>query len=157
MGWKYIIGVLWVYLGVEYSEIWVDRRWFTFACALKIPACSTRLVGYLARYIHRRAFIFFRFTKQNIVVRLGEYDFTTNNETQYIDYRLTDIRLHPDYDHATHANDIAIVKLNRPAVYNSFIRPICVAKTNMEVYKKNAVVAGKNLDNNSFQNKNVPV
>lgn len=87
--------------------------------------------------------IFFRFTKQNFVVRLGEYDFTSNNETQYIDYRVTDIRIHPDYDQATHANDIAILRLNRPTIYNSFIRPICLPKTNMEVYKKTAVVAGK--------------
>jgi len=87
--------------------------------------------------------MFFRYTKQNFVVRLGEYDFTTNNETKYIDYRVTDIRIHPDYDHATHANDIAILRLNKPTVYNSFIRPICLPKTNMEVYKKNAVVAGK--------------
>jgi len=87
--------------------------------------------------------MFFRYTKQNFVVRLGEYDFTTNNETKYIDYRVSDIRLHPDYDHATHANDIAILRLNKPTIYNSFIRPICLPKTNMEVYKKNAVVAGK--------------
>lgn len=90
--------------------------------------------------------VFFRLTKKNCVVRLGEYDFTINNETQYIDYRVTDIRIHPDYDHATHANDIAIVKLNRPTIYNSYIRPICLPKTNMQVYKKNAVVAGEKCE-----------
>jgi len=95
-------------------------------------------------FIFNYVLIIYRFTKQDFVVRLGEYDFTTNNETQYIDYRVTDIRVHPDYDQATHANDIAIVKLKRPTIYNSFIRPICLPKTNMEVYKKNAVVAGKN-------------
>ncbi|KAL4112622.1 hypothetical protein QTP88_016371 [Uroleucon formosanum] len=82
------------------------------------------------------------YTKENVVVRLGEYDFTTDNETQYIDYRVAAIRLHPDYDHATHANDIALVRMNRPTIYNSFIRPICLPKTNMEVYSRNAVVAG---------------
>ncbi|XP_050055390.1 trypsin II-P29-like [Aphis gossypii] len=94
------------------------------------------------RFVLTAAHCFKKFTKQDFVVRLGEYDFTSNNETQYIDYRVTDIRVHPDYDQATHANDIAIVKLKRPTIYNSFIRPICLPKTNMEVYKKNAVVAG---------------
>lgn len=88
-------------------------------------------------------FAFFSYTKQKFVVRLGEYDFTTTNDTQYIDYRASDIRPHPDYDPATHANDIAIVRLNRPTVYNSFIRPICLPKTNMDVYKKSAVVTGE--------------
>lgn len=86
----------------------------------------------------------YRYTKNDIVVRLGEYDFTINNETSYIDYRVSDIRLHPDYDHATHANDIALIRLNRPTIYNSFIRPICMPKTNMEIYKRTAVVAGEN-------------
>lgn len=94
------------------------------------------------RFVLTAAHCFKKYTKQNFVVRLGEYDFTSNNETQYIDYRVTDIRLHPDYDQATHANDIAILRLNKPTVYNSFIRPICLPKTNMEVYKKSAVVAG---------------
>jgi len=89
--------------------------------------------------------IFFRYTKKELVIRLGEYDFGSNNETQYIDYKASDIRLHPDYDLATHKNDIALVKLNRPVIYNSFIRPICLPKTNMEVYTKSAVVAGKNI------------
>jgi len=94
------------------------------------------------RFVLTAAHCFKKFTKQDFVVRLGEYDFTTNNETQYIDFRVTDIRLHPDYDQATHANDIAILRLKRPTIYNSFIRPICLPKTNMEVYKKDAVVAG---------------
>lgn len=86
---------------------------------------------------------FFRYNKNNCVVRLGEYDFTTNNDTQYIDFKVADIRLHPDYDHATHANDISLVKLNRATIYNSFIRPICLVKTNMEIYNRHAVVIGK--------------
>uniref|UniRef100_A0A2H8TV73 Proclotting enzyme n=1 Tax=Melanaphis sacchari TaxID=742174 RepID=A0A2H8TV73_9HEMI len=94
------------------------------------------------RFVLTAAHCFKKYTKQDFVVRLGEYDFTTNNETQYIDYRVTDIRIHPDYDLATHANDIAILKLKRSTIYNSFIRPICLPKTNMEVYEKNAVVAG---------------
>lgn len=87
----------------------------------------------------------FRFTKKDIVVRLGEYDFNSNNETQYVDFKVLEIRSHPDYDHATHVNDISIVKLNKPVVYSSFIRPICLPKTNMDVYKQSAVVAGKNI------------
>ncbi|VVC24496.1 Serine proteases, trypsin family, serine active site,Peptidase S1, PA clan,Serine proteases, trypsin [Cinara cedri] len=94
------------------------------------------------RFVLTAAHCFKKYDKQHFVVRLGEYDFTTNNETQYIDYRVTDIRTHPDYDQATHGNDIALVRLKSPTVYNSFIRPICLPKTNLEVYNKLAVVAG---------------
>jgi len=94
--------------------------------------------------IFKYVLIFFRYKKQDIYVRLGEYDFNIKNETKFIDHRVTDIRLHPDYDVATHVNDIAIMKLKTPAVYSSIIRPICLPKKNIEVYNKNAVVAGKN-------------
>jgi len=82
--------------------------------------------------------------KQDICVRLGEYDFNIKNETKFVDHRVTDIRMHPDYDETTHVNDIAIMKLKKPAKYSSIIRPICLPEKNMEVYNKNAVVAGKN-------------
>ncbi|XP_050421073.1 trypsin I-P1-like isoform X2 [Adelges cooleyi] len=94
------------------------------------------------RFVLTAAHCFKKYTKKDLVIRLGEYDFTMKNETQYIDYRATDIRVHPDYDKATNINDIAIVKLNRPTTYNTFIRPICLPKTNMVVYKKTAIVTG---------------
>lgn len=62
-----------------------------------------------------------------------------------MDYKVMNIRSHPDYDPATHANDISILKLSKSVVYNSFIRPICLPKINMDIYNnQSAVVAGEN-------------
>jgi len=78
------------------------------------------------------------------VVRLGEYNFKTNNETRFTNHVITDIRLHPDYEQSTHANDIAILRLKEPAKYNAYVQPICLPKKDMEVHEKYGVVAGKN-------------
>jgi hypothetical protein len=90
-------------------------------------------------------FSFFRITIKEIIVRLGEYDFTTNNDTQYIDYRLSNIILHPDFRKETQKNDIALVKLNKPTEYNAFIRPICLPDVDVQVYGRVAIVIGKGM------------
>lgn len=38
---------------------------------------------------------------QNLFVRLGEYDFTVYNETRSRDFRVSEIRIHSDFDATT--------------------------------------------------------
>jgi len=77
------------------------------------------------------------------MVRLGEYDLSTKNETLNVDLKITKIILHPEYNNQTQANDIALVSFYPHALYNSFIQPICLPKDNMDVYHKIGIVAGK--------------
>ncbi|XP_050545031.1 trypsin-2-like isoform X2 [Daktulosphaira vitifoliae] len=94
------------------------------------------------RFVLTAAHCFKTYKQKEIVIRVGEYDFTKKNETQYTDYRPAAIRIHPDYDTATHANDIALIRLNRPLTFSTYVQPICLPKTNMQIYNKTAVVCG---------------
>ena len=79
---------------------------------------------------------------QDLYVRLGEYSFEQANETRTRDFRVVEIRQHLDFDAATYENDIAILKLLRPSVFNSYIWPICMPPTAEDYEGKQAVVIG---------------
>lgn len=67
-----------------------------------------------------------KFEPNEIFVRLGEYDFRTFNETRSRDFRVIDIIQHIDFDPTTYENDIAVLKLHRPTLFNSYIWPVCM-------------------------------
>lgn len=77
------------------------------------------------------------------LVRLGEYDFSTVNETQFVDYGISEIIFHSDYIIRTQKNDIALLKLDKIVEYTAFIRPICLPKEDVEVYGRIAMVIGE--------------
>lgn len=79
---------------------------------------------------------------QDLYVRLGEYSFDMANETRTRDFRVAEIRQHADFDTATYENDIAILKLLRPSLFNSYIWPICMPPTGGTYDGKRAVVIG---------------
>ena len=42
---------------------------------------------------------------------------------------MAEIKVHPDYGFTSHTiaeNDIMLLKLSRPAVYNNFVQPVCL-------------------------------
>ena len=45
---------------------------------------------------------------------------------------LESITVHPDYDHTTLDNDIAVLRLAQTIIMNDIIRPICLPKTTPE-------------------------
>lgn len=67
-----------------------------------------------------------RLTKEEIAVRLGEYDFRSLNETRIRDFNVTEMRIHVDYSNILYENDIAVLKLDRPTIFNSYIWPVCM-------------------------------
>lgn len=79
---------------------------------------------------------------QELFVRLGEYSFEMTNETRTRDFRVSEIRQHIDFDASTYENDIAILKLIRPSLFNSYIWPICMPPMSDNFEDKNAVVIG---------------
>ncbi|OAD52018.1 Proclotting enzyme [Eufriesea mexicana] len=78
----------------------------------------------------------------DIKVRLGEYDFTTAEETRALDFAVTEIRVHRDFDYTTNENDIAMIKLHRPTVFDSYIWPVCLPPVDQTFENKSAVVTG---------------
>jgi hypothetical protein len=86
-------------------------------------------------------------TAEDIRIRLGEYDFARSNETRTQDFEVVDIRTHLDFSFQTYENDIAIVKLHRRTVFNSYVWPVCLPPPGPNFENMTAVVIGKTLEN----------
>lgn len=85
-----------------------------------------------------------RFTETEIYVRVGEYDFDTNNETKFIDLQVEKIISHQLYDKTLHKNDMALVKLSGLVEYTRYTRPICLPPAGYQVQvNQTAFIAGK--------------
>ncbi|XP_011301302.1 proclotting enzyme [Fopius arisanus] len=80
--------------------------------------------------------------KRDVIVRLGEYDFSADNKPRVHDLRIIEIRSHPDFDALNYDNDIAIIKLHRRTVFNTYIWPICLPPTGFSAENKSAIVTG---------------
>uniref|UniRef100_A0A0K8WFX2 CLIP domain-containing serine protease n=1 Tax=Bactrocera latifrons TaxID=174628 RepID=A0A0K8WFX2_BACLA len=59
-------------------------------------------------------------------VRLGEYDLSTDTETQHQDISVLKQEKHPSYNTANGRNDIGIVWLQRAVQFTNNIKPICL-------------------------------
>lgn len=80
---------------------------------------------------------------RDFLVRLGEYDLSSPNETRALDFRVTEIRIHAGYGPTTYANDIAILKIHRPTIFNTYIWPVCLPPVGAVFENKQATVVGK--------------
>ncbi|OCT78784.1 hypothetical protein XELAEV_18029874mg [Xenopus laevis] len=58
-------------------------------------------------------------------VRLGEYDIRKLEDTEQ-QFAVVKIIIHPEYRSDTNDNDIALLRLVQPVVYNKYILPICL-------------------------------
>ncbi|CAG9793299.1 unnamed protein product [Diatraea saccharalis] len=83
-----------------------------------------------------------RWKAEELFVRLGEYDFTRNNDSRSYDFRVVEKRQHLDFQMPNYHNDIAILKLNRPAVFNSYVWPICLPPAGMNLTNQRVYVIG---------------
>jgi len=60
-------------------------------------------------------------------VRLGELDLDSEvDDASPVDFNISERIQHPDYILPAKYNDIALIKLDRPATINQFIRPACL-------------------------------
>lgn len=87
-------------------------------------------------------------TAKDIIIRLGEYDFTRSNETRAQDFEVVDIRVHVDFSLKTYENDIAIVKLHRRTVFSSYVWPVCLPPPGPNFENMTAVVTGEASEQN---------
>lgn len=64
------------------------------------------------------------------LVRLGENNLATRNDgANPVDYRLSEIIVHPSYTIGAHYYDIALIKLSEKVEFNTNIRPSCLWPT----------------------------
>lgn len=76
-------------------------------------------------------------------MRLGEYDFSKHYETRFLDFKVVDIKIHEHFNPSSYENDIALLKIHRPTIFNDYIWPICLPPQGMSFENKNAIVIGK--------------
>lgn len=50
--------------------------------------------------------------------------------------------LHVDYNPTTYTNDIAIIRIEKPTLFNTYIWPICMPPLNEDWSGRNAIVMG---------------
>lgn len=78
------------------------------------------------RHVMTAAHCTYQYNKNQITVRLGEYNFLEKNETRARDFKVVELRQHLEFDEITYDNDIAILKLNKVVVLDGYVWPICM-------------------------------
>ncbi|KAL1492643.1 hypothetical protein ABEB36_010872 [Hypothenemus hampei] len=79
---------------------------------------------------------------QEIRVRLGEFDFSTQNETRFQDCEVAEILNHENFVISTYENDISIIRLTHAVSFNSYIWPLCLPPSGEDFVNQTAIVAG---------------
>merc|ERR1712183_248439 len=74
------------------------------------------------------------FRKEDILVRLGEYDFSQTGETGDETFSVAAMKLHE--------NDIAVIRLDRAATFSKSIWPICLPAPSTQFTNNRAFVIG---------------
>jgi len=71
-----------------------------------------------------------------IEVLLGEHDYNTDSETDTLRMPITEIKNHPNYNHATTNNDFSMLKLMKDVDFcrHPHIRPICLPTDTSDDY-----------------------
>ncbi|KAK3882486.1 hypothetical protein Pcinc_013129 [Petrolisthes cinctipes] len=69
--------------------------------------------------------------KPTVTVRLGELDFSRENEenSRPVDYAVDQIIVHPDYQHTTviRYNDVALIRTKEEIQFNEIVYPYCIS------------------------------
>lgn len=84
----------------------------------------------------------YKYSKNDLTVRLGEYNFKKSDETRSRDFRVVDVRQHVDFDETTFANDISLLKIHTAVLLNSYIWPVCMPPTMDTFEGYNGIVIG---------------
>jgi len=58
-------------------------------------------------------------------IRVGEHDRWKEEGTE-VDIKVSKVIRHPQFDHHTYNNDIALLKLERPIKFNRYVSPVCL-------------------------------
>ncbi|XP_047537458.1 venom protease-like [Vanessa atalanta] len=83
-----------------------------------------------------------RWKAEELFVRLGEYDLERTNDSRSYNFRVIEIRQHEQFDIANYHHDVAILKLHRPAVFNTYVWPICLPPRGLALDDEMATIIG---------------
>ena len=89
------------------------------------------------------------------MIKLGEYDFNDAGETGDKTFSVAAMKLHENYNEVTYENDIAIMRLDRPATFSNSIWPICLPDNSRDFTNTRAFVIGKRIAKKKSLNANI--
>lgn len=78
-------------------------------------------------------------------VRLGELNIAEKTDAKHADFSIVEKIPHPFYKPPSRYNDIALLKIDRPATLNSFIRPACLHTPSLEILDSKFIATGWGL------------
>lgn len=85
-------------------------------------------------------YLFRRFAARQFSVRLGDVDFRRDDEpSSPVNFKVSEIRAHKQFSRVGFYNDIAILKLDKPARKSKYIIPLCLPPQQL----RNEKFAGK--------------
>lgn len=76
-----------------------------------------------------------------ITARLGELDLSSKEGFKE-DYRVVEIKRHGHYSRMTLRNDIALLKLEKPVVFNEFVKTVCLPEAKKNYTNEIATLTG---------------
>ncbi|XP_031167141.1 ovochymase-1 isoform X2 [Sander lucioperca] len=108
------------------QEAWAHSwPWQVSLCYVSTPACGGAVITPL--WVVSAAHCFKRYNKAPFwTVLAGKHDLDDPNEPGQQLVGVSLIESHPGYDTRTKANDVALLKLQQPLTFNTFVRPIDV-------------------------------
>ncbi|KAG6448119.1 venom protease [Manduca sexta] len=83
-----------------------------------------------------------RWEANELYVRLGEYDFKRTNDTRSYNFRVVEKVQHVDFEISNYHHDIAILKLDKPAIFNTYVWPICLPPPGLSIENETVTVIG---------------
>ncbi|XP_030371238.1 venom protease [Scaptodrosophila lebanonensis] len=94
------------------------------------------------RHVLTAAHCLHNLKKDQMFVRLGEYNTHQSNETRARDFRVGNMATHVDYNPLTYEHDIALIRLERATLFNTYIWPVCMPPLNEDWTGRGAIVTG---------------
>ncbi|XP_018566053.1 venom serine protease-like [Anoplophora glabripennis] len=87
--------------------------------------CGSSIIS--TRYVLSAAHCVLNRNANNIGVLVGDHNISAGGDTTTAAlYRVTAYEMHPDYNTTTQANDIAILRTDRPIVFSIYVGPVCL-------------------------------
>lgn len=87
-------------------------------------------------------FTFCRWEANELFVRLGEYDLQRSNDSRTYNFKVVEKIQHEGFEISNYHHDIAILKLHRPAVFNTYVWPICLPPIGLDLTNKPSTIIG---------------